>query len=99
MSTLNLHPQKIDSINTRKLTKYASWCDMKMGTAKEEVRVRGLRNTIKDYQRLKEELGKARCRVSRSQFSRGMGFMSYIIETIIDEDYILLWFKRLLWMV
>ena len=37
---------------------YASWRDTKMGSAKEEVRIRGLRNKIKDYQRLKEELGK-----------------------------------------
>jgi hypothetical protein len=50
--------QKVDSINTRKLTKFACWRDMKTGTAKEEVGVRGLRNKIKDYQRLKEELGK-----------------------------------------
>jgi len=50
--------QKVDSINTRKLMEYASWRDMKMGTAKEEVRIRGLRNRISDYQRLKEELGK-----------------------------------------
>ena len=51
--------QKVDSINTRKLMEYASWRDMKMGSGKEEVRVRGLRNKIKDYQRLKIELGKA----------------------------------------
>ena len=37
---------------------YASWRDMKMGTAKEELRIRGLRNKIKDFQRLKKELGK-----------------------------------------
>jgi hypothetical protein len=50
--------QKVDNINTRKLMEYASWRGIKMGSAKEEVRVRGLRNKIKDYRRLKEELGK-----------------------------------------
>ena len=47
----------------------------------------------------KKNLAKRAAESVCSQFSRGMGFMSYIIETIIDEDYILLWFKRLLWMV
>jgi len=50
--------QKVDSIDTRKLMEYASWRDMKIGSAKEDIRVRGLRNKISDYQRLKEELAK-----------------------------------------
>ena len=49
---------KIDSINARKLMEYSHWRDKKMGDAKNDQRIRGLRNKIKDINRLKIELAK-----------------------------------------